>query len=122
MIILIEVFPNNPDYFTNGNILLLDKKNAARETVDKIFDEHNIIPRQILEINNMELLIELAKNNVGIASVVKEFVKADLDNKKLIEIPLKFKIPKRNVGFAYNKANVSKELTDFLEIIKTPTK
>lgn len=117
-----RVFPNNPDYFTNGNILLLDKKNAAREAVDKIFDEQNIIPRQILEINNMELLIELAKNNVGIASVVKEFVKADLDSKKLIEIPLKFKIPKRNVGFAYNKTNVSKELNDFLEIIKTPNK
>ena len=117
-----RVFPNNPDYFSNGNILLLDKKNAAREIVDKIFEEHNIIPRQILEINNMELLIDLAKNSVGIASVIKEFVNDDLESKKLIEIPLKFKIPKRSVGFAYNKTNISKELNDFLEIIKTPKK
>ena len=117
-----KIFSGKPDYFTNGNILLLDKKNASRELLDKAFDENNITPRQILEINNMSILIDLAKNGVGIAAVVKEFIKQELENKELIEIPIKFKLQKRPVGFAYNKNNISKELENFLEIIKTPAK
>ena len=80
------------------------------------------MPRQILEINNMSILIDLAKNGVGIAAVVKEFIKQELENKELIEIPIKFKLQKRPVGFAYNKNNISKELENFLEIINTPAK
>ena len=117
-----KVFNNNIDYFSNGNILLLDKKNITREAIDLLFEKHNIVPRQILEINNMELLIDLAKNSVGIAAVIKEFVKEELDEKKLIEIPINFKMPKRIVGFAYNKNNITKELNDFLNIIKINTK
>lgn len=116
------VFPNNPDYFTNGNLLLLNKKNSIRDTIDLVFDKNNIIPRQILEINNMELLVDLAKNNVGIAAVIKEFVKEDLHNKSLIEIPINLKFPKHIVGFAYNKSNINKELDDFLSIIKQTKK
>ena len=117
-----KIYTGKPDYFSNGNILLLDKKNASRELLDKAFDENNITPRQILEINNMGILIDLAKNGVGIAAVVKEFIKQELENKELIEIPIKFKLQKRPVGFAYNKNNISKELENFLEIIKTPAK
>ena len=117
-----KIYTGKPDYFSNGNILLLDKKNASRELLDKAFDENNITPRQILEINNMGILIDLAKNGVGIAAVVKEFIKQELENKELIEIPIKNKHQKRPVGFAYNKNNISKELENFLEIIKTPAK
>lgn len=113
-----KVFPNKPDYFVNGNILLLDKKNATREYIDKIFEENGVVPSQILEVNNTEILIDLAKNSVGIAAVIKEFVQKELEEKELIEIPTKIKFPKRNVGFAYNKTNISKELNDFLNIIK----
>ena len=113
-----KVFPNKPDYFAYGNLLLLNKKNSMREIIDKIFEKNNIIPRQILEMNNLELLIDLAKNNVGIAAVVKEFVKEDLENKTLIEIPINLKIPKHSVGFAYNKTNITKELNDFLSTLK----
>ena len=115
-----QVFSDNPDYFANGNIMIVDKKNTIRETVDTVFEKNNIVPRQILEINNMEMCIDLAKNSVGIAVAVKEFIHNELKSEELVEIPLKFKFPKKSVGFAYNKNNLSKELNDFLEIIKVP--
>ena len=44
-------------------------------------------------------------------------VQDELDKKQLVKIPIKFKIPKYSVGFAYNKTNISKELSDFLSVI-----
>lgn len=113
-----KVFTNKPDFFTNGNILLLNKKNITREAIDTIFEKHDIFPKQILEINNLELLIDFVKNSVGIGAVIKEFVKEELENKELIEIPLRFNMPKRTIGFAYNRNNITKELNDFINIIK----
>ena len=112
-----KVFPNDPDYFANGNILLLDKKNTTRDYIDKIFESNKIIPRQIMEVNNTESMIDFAKNGVGIACVIEEFVQDELDTKQLVKIPIKFKIPKYSVGYAYNKTNISKELNDFLTVI-----
>ena len=54
---------------------------------------------------------------MGIACVVEEFVQDELDKKSRVKIPIKFKIPKYSVGYAYNKTNVSKELSDFLDVI-----
>lgn len=112
-----KVFPDNPDYFANGNILLLDKKNSTREYIDKIFDENKVIPRQVMEVNNSETLVDFAKNGVGIAFVIEEFVEDELDKKQLVKIPIKFKLPKTQVGYAYNKSNVSKELQGLLAIL-----
>ncbi|MBO6134834.1 MAG: LysR family transcriptional regulator [Lachnospiraceae bacterium] len=117
-----KIFKDDPDYFANGNILLLDKKNTTRDYIDKIFDTHKIIPRQIMEVNNTETMIDFAKNGVGIACVVEEFIQDELDKKQLVKLPIKFKIPKYSVGYAYNKTNISKELSDFLNVINTGKK
>jgi DNA-binding transcriptional LysR family regulator len=112
-----KIFPNDQDYFANGNILLLDKKNTTRDYIDKIFESNKIIPRQIMEVNNTESMVDFAKNGVGIACVIEEFIQDELDKKQLVKIPVKFKIPKYSVGYAYNKTNMSKELSDFLTVI-----
>ena len=117
-----KVFEKDPDYFTNGNILLLDKKNTTRDIIDNVFDANKIIPRQIMEVNNTETMIDFAKNGVGIACVVEEFIQDELDKKQLVKIPVKFKIPKYSVGYAYNKTNISKELSDFLDVISSGKK
>ena len=114
-----KVFAKDPDYFTNGNLLLLDKKNTTRDIIDNVFDANKIIPRQIMEVNNTETMIDFAKNGVGIACVVEEFIQDELDKKQLVKIPVKFKIPKYSVGYAYNKTNISKELSDFLDVISS---
>ena len=70
-----------------------------------------------MEVNNTESMVDFAKNGVGIACVIEEFVQDELDSKQLVRIPIKFKIPKHSVGYAYNKTNMSKELSDFLAVI-----
>lgn len=94
------------DIFKTSNLMLLDEENITRLYIDNYFKLNNIETNNILEISNLDLLIEFAKIGLGVACVIKEFVKADLKNGSLIEIPLETPILKRDVGFAYIK-NIS---------------
>lgn len=93
----------NEDIFENGNIMLLNKENVSRMHVDSYCTENEIIPRHILEVNDMDLLIEFAKIGIGISCVVKQFVEKELKCGDLVEIKLKTSIPPRETGFLYNK-------------------
>lgn len=91
------------DLFKNANLMLLDEQNITRLYVDNYFKMNNIEVKHILEVNNMDLLVEFAKISLGVACVIKEFVKGDLDSGRFIEIPLATPINKRTAGFAYSK-------------------
>ena len=67
----------------------------------------------------MDLLIEFAKIGVGVACVIKNFVKDDLADGTLVEIPIGIPIHTREVGFAYRtSAKPSKSLAEFIQFYK----
>lgn len=100
----LEKFSNGDEnIFGNGNIMLLNKDNVSRMHVDSYCAENEIVPRHILEVNDMDLLIEFAKIGIGISCVVKQFVEKDLKSGDLVEVKLKTSIPPRETGFLYNK-------------------
>lgn len=106
------------DIFENATLMLLDKDNMTRKYIDHYIVQNSINTSDLIEISSMELLIEFAKINLGIACVVKEFVKTELEDKTFIEIPLSHPIPKREVGFVYLKTrNVPASLNSFLRAI-----
>lgn len=100
------------DIFKSANLMLLDEENVTRLYIDNYFKLNNIETNSILEISNMDLLIEFARIGLGVACVIKEFVKEDFKKGTLMEIPLEVPINKREVGFAYSK-NIP--LTDSME-------
>ena len=51
----------------------------------------------------MDLLIDFAKIGLGIACVIREFVKQELDGRTLVEVPLGLSFPPRQVGFVCRK-------------------
>jgi DNA-binding transcriptional LysR family regulator len=80
--------------------------------------ENNINPQHILEVSSMDLLIEFAKTGLGVACVIKEFVKDELSNGQLVQIPLEKPINKREVGFCYSKtAFLSDSMTKLINYI-----
>ena len=52
----------------------------------------------------MDLLIDFAKIGLGIACVIRSFVREELASGELVEIPIPFEIPSRQVGFLYSSA------------------
>lgn len=131
-----DVFISSPKYMQNlkireggnisdvkmlefGNIMLLDEKNITRLYIENYFATHGIRTEQVLEVSSMDLLIEFAKTGLGIACVIKEFVKEELNNHSLVELKLPNKIAKREVGFAYKKERATQEsLQRFIEQIE----
>lgn len=100
---------STPELFANANVMLLDEKNITRLYIDEYFKQNQLATGQLLEISNMDLLIDFAKIGLGIACVIREFIKAELEDGSLIEIPLENPIARREVGFAYSRNIPSNE-------------
>ena len=85
----------------NATFMMLNKENISRKYVDMYLSSHQITMDNIIDINTMDLLIELAKIDLGIACVIKDFVKDELDDHSLTEVSLGRAIPKRKLGLVY---------------------
>ncbi|NYC48337.1 DNA-binding transcriptional LysR family regulator [Clostridium beijerinckii] len=107
------------DTLAEGSFMLLENPNATREHIESYFNKHNINIIPDIEASNMDFLIECAKMGLGITSVIKEFLNDELENKILLEIPLKDEIPPRYIGVIYKNSNnlsiAAKTLIDFLK-------
>ena len=100
----------------HSTLMLLDKNNRSRQYIDEYFAEHQLSIADSIDISNMDLLIEFAKIGVGAACVIRNFVEKELTNGTLIEIPLPYPIPQREVGFAYKEQNTrSDSLQNFID-------
>ena len=104
----------------SSTLMLLDKNNMTRQYIDDYLQENQIIIKDSIDISDMDLLIDFARIGVGVACVIKNFVREDMENGTLMEIPLGFPIHKREVGFAYKTTTKpSKSLAEFIHFYKT---
>ena len=69
-----------------------------------MFLEHGVEFSNILEVSTMDLLIEFAKIDLGIACVIKNFVRDELAEGSLVQLKMPVSIPARKIGFAYAKS------------------
>ena len=118
---------NNP--FEYANLMLLDQHNVSRRYIDEYIRGSELSTGQmltghILEVSSMDLLIEFAKIGLGIACVITDFVKNELNDGTLITIPLSVPIRKREIGFTYLREYSTNEALDsfinFCKKISTP--
>ena len=104
----------------SSTLMLLDKNNMTRQYIDDYLQENQIIIKDSIDISDMDLLIDFARIGVGVACVINNFVREDLENGTLVEIPLGFPIHKREVGFAYKTTTKpSKSHAEFIHFYKT---
>ncbi len=107
------------DVFQVGNIMLLDRANMTRRYIDEYMSENHIEANNLLEVTTMDLLIEFARIGLGVASVIREFVKEDLDSGRLVQLKPGTPIHKRTVGFAYYSNRLSNTLNMFLDFVRS---
>lgn len=86
-------------------MLLLEKKNATREHLDKFLNKEGIQLSVDIEISSMEFLIEFAKIGLGIAGVIESFVQEELEAQTLYHWPVVPPVPERSIGLMYINNN-----------------
>jgi DNA-binding transcriptional LysR family regulator len=114
------IAPN--EMLSSATLMLLNKNNMTRQYIDDYLTEHHIEVAETIDASNMDLLIEFAKIGVGISCVIKSFVTTELQNGSLVEVPLPFPLPQREVGFAYKEqVTPTKTLLSFIDFYENYT-
>lgn len=108
------------DIFKKGSFMLLENPNSTREYIDNYLISQNLSITPDIEASNMDFLVEGAKLDLGITSVIREFSLTDLQNRLLVEIPLLTPIPSRYITVIYKKSTdlsiAAKTLINFLKV------
>ena len=58
----------------------------------------------------MDLLIQFAEIGLGIACVIRDFVKKELEEGTLVEVPVGFSFPLREIGFVCRQKDADSAL------------
>lgn len=104
----------NQIFWEEASFIMLDKENISRKHADIFLSVHQLIPHNIIEVNNMDLSIEFARAGLGIACVISDFVSNDIKNGTLRELKLGHRVPKRQIGLAYSSAGTAPGAMDTL--------
>ena len=91
-------------------IYVLDEDNITRQTVNTQLKEHHVELSHILEVTTMDLLIQFAEIGLGIACVIRDFVKKELEEGTLVEVPVGFSFPLREIGFVCRQKDADSAL------------
>lgn len=85
-------------------LLMLDTNTVTRKAIINFSHSVGVHLHPEVECGSLELMIQLAKNGVGIACVPKEYVRRELkDDKTLFEIRTEPALPARSIGIAFPK-------------------
>ena len=93
-----KLYPDEP-LIQAATFMMLDEDNITRQTVNTQLKEHHVELSHILEVTTMDLLIQFAEIGLGIACVIRDFVKKELEEGTLVEVPVGFSFPLREIGF-----------------------
>lgn len=73
---------------TQEPIIMRENGSGTRKFVNELFQSHNCTPNILVETANTEFIKQLVSRGDGISFLVKESVLNDLENKKLVTVPL----------------------------------
>jgi DNA-binding transcriptional LysR family regulator len=90
----------------NYPIILQSIGSNTRTFLDNFTKEYNVILKPNMELASYSLVVEFARIGLGIGYVTENYIKDDLNNKRLYKLKLKEKIPERYIGIALSKNNI----------------
>jgi DNA-binding transcriptional LysR family regulator len=100
-------------------LLMLELNTATRQAIVSFAHSQGIHLHPEIELASLELMVELAKNGIGIACIPREFVKHELEEEKsLLEIKTNPTLPTRAIGLALPKnMNMTYAVKEFIKLI-----
>lgn len=84
-------------------IIMKETGSGTRKRVNLFFEQHHCIPNILMETSNNEFIKQLVQKGEGISILVKACVASEIEEGKLVTIPLKGQRIYLDVSFAYLK-------------------
>ena len=99
-------------------LLMLELSTATRQAIVSFAHSQGVHLHPEIELASLELMLELAKNGIGIACIPKEFVKHELEEGSLREIKTNPTLPTRAIGLALpKKEGVTFAVKEFIKML-----
>lgn len=101
-------------------LILLENKSNSRKYVDKVFLKSGQVLTASVELGAHELLLQLAKINLGVSCVVREFSEEYLKSGSIFELKQKNPIPERAIGYCYSKnLHLTPSMKEFITFLNS---
>lgn len=119
---IIAASPNHPLYgrkhlhiqdLKNERFLILTKASHKFPIMDKFLHQHGLSTYHLTEINNMEWIKMLLRNNHGIALLQQSTVEQELANGTLVELSVTEQLPHTPLSFIYRN-EVPQNVAEFI--------
>lgn len=103
----------------NYPVLMLDNSTTTSKEIYNFLESLNITIVPEFEVGSVELLVEMAKNGLGIACIPRRYILDELKNNELHEINVTPKLPLRMTGVVVSKegAEHSFVLKEFIRVL-----
>ena len=99
-------------------LIMMETSSNTRCFMDNYMDSLGFKPHPEIELGSFDLVVEFAKAGLGVGCVTRQFIKYELDNNQLFEIPTDFAFPLRSVaGITRKNTSLSFAATKFIEIV-----
>ena len=100
-------------------LLMLELSTATRQAIVSFAHSQGVHLHPEIELASLELMVQLAKNGIGIACIPREFVLHELNEEKsLVEIKTNPTLPTRAIGLALpKKENLTFAVREFIKLI-----
>ncbi len=95
--------------------ILPPEKSSMRKDLDKVLKKNDINLNISLIFETTDLIISSVKRNIGIGYVIKDAVINDIENNKLKEVKLGFKLPVLEINVVYSNSYLSYPVEMFLK-------
>mgnify|MGYP002401650869 CR=1 FL=1 len=100
-------------------LIMLETNSNSRKYVEEYLLSKGIAISPEIELGSHDLLLELARINLGVACVIRQFSTDYLESGLLYELKLKEPIPARSIGVCYLKGvPLSPASTKFVKLIE----
>ena len=100
-------------------LICLEKNTSTRRYMDQFLKESGVMIHPEIELATSDMIVQFAKRNLGVASVVYDFAREALESGELFELKIQKKIPERFICIVQGShATLSSAAQKLMEMIQ----